>query len=320
MRPIQIMKALSDETRLRITGILDGYSLSVNEITEVLGMGQSRISRHLKILADAGILESRRDGVHIYYNIARNRNEILEGIFSAFGLGNLAGKINSENGKSITVSNRLLLEEDLMKLAGVLEERKRVTLEHFQKYGDYEEKQESTWADPLFYRNKIKEMIPDKLVSSADIGCGSGELAGAILDKIEKIILIDQSPNMLERARFNIQSEKAEFRIGSLEHLPLREGEVDLAIFSMVLHHIPDVMGALEEASRVLRPGGRLIVAELKKHSFEEMRERFADFYLGFDASVLESYLKQNGFTVESKSSGKGQGKLECVFYAAIKN
>ncbi|MDH5654704.1 MAG: class I SAM-dependent methyltransferase, partial [Spirochaetia bacterium] len=130
---------------------------------------------------------------------------------------------------------------------------------------------------------------------------------------------VDQSDNMLDRAKKSLGGKNIDFRIGSLQHLPLRDGEVKLAVLSMVLHHVPDFINAIKEANRVTSDSGKLIISELKKHKFEEMRDNFADFYLGFDEGDLCEAVESCGYRVLKKEKGKGKGKLECIFIQAEK-
>ena len=317
-QPVSTLKALSDETRLKIIGILDGNSLSVNEIMYALNMGQSRISRHLKILSDAGILEFRRDGARVYYSIAAGKNgtgEKLSGLLEIFGIKNLP----SENLCLNPEKESYLDKKEIERLSSIIKERSLVTLKHYENTGDDEEERQAAWVDPEFYGKKICSFIPSDATTATDLGCGSGRLAGLLRDVVSDLICVDQSENMLDRARKSLGGKNIDFRIGSLRHLPLRDGEVNLAVLSMVLHHVPDFINALKEANRVTSHSGKLIISELKKHRHEEMRDSFADFYLGFDEDELCDAVKSCGYRIIKKERGKGKGKLECIFIQAEK-
>lgn len=319
---IPMLKALSDETRLRIMGILAQSSLSVNELIQVLDMGQSRISRHLKILLEAGLLTNRRDGAKIFYKISHPQNLVYQNILLSFGiLNNISLNENeSENHKQNKTENLLLDDLDAKKINEVLNERKRATIDHFQNYDRNQDEMQSFWVDSNFYMNMIMEIIPVTGGIAADLGCGAGILAKKLLNKFEKIICVDQSKNMLDLAKSNLKSEKGDFRIGSIEHLPMRDGEANTVILSMALHHIADFHSALKEANRVLSKKGTLIIADIKKHNEEIMREKYADFYLGFDTDELKNEIKSVDFEIKEERSGIGNGRLESFCIALVKN
>ena len=307
---IQALKALADETRLRILRVLAREPLNVNELLQVLGMGQSRVSRHLKIMSDAGILEGQRAGSRVYYGLNSRMHEssVLSGLLDALRLGVFTGD-----------SSHLPLEcaEDERSLNTVLEGRKQDSLNHFQKYGADQEQLQQGLVDGRYYRNKILDLLPDNSGTTADLGCGTGELAELLRGRAHKLVGVDQSRNMLERAQ--LVCPEGDFRIGALDHLPLGDGEADTVIASMVLHHLPEPMTALREIHRVLRPGGAVVIADLNRHEEEIMRTRFADFWLGFRPRRIRDYLRDVGFEADLEESGKGEGTLECLFFRAVK-
>ena len=296
---LEVFKALADESRLRILGALVREPLSVNELMEVLEMGQSRVSRHLKILALAGILESRRDGARVYYGLYLHPTRLVARILEAL---EQSGEKN---------------QGDLKNLARVLEERKSESIDHFQKYGAEQDRRQAGLVDANFYRQEILSLLPASPGIAADLGSGSGELALMLRGRVESLICVDQSPNLLERVRRAIP--ESDTRIGALEHLPLGDGEADTVIASMVFHHLPDPRQAIAEAFRILKPGGLLLVAELASHAREEMRVKFADFWLGFPRERLLEYLTDAGFDAKLSRGGRGRGELECMFLTAVK-
>lgn len=319
---VNVLKALADETRLRIMGVLVREPLSVNEVREILGLKQSRVSRHLKILERAGVLESHRAGTRIYYTVHGGLRESAElhALFAAVGLS--AGSAELPRLALDSISERVFclpegVTEDYARMGELLELRKQDALDHFQRYGLDQDQLQQGLVDSGFYRERILELLPPVAGRVLDIGCGAGELARLLAERVEALVCVDQSPNMLERARQAVPGEATEFRIGSLEHLPLGDGEVDTVIASMVLHHIPEPAQALLEIRRVLRPGGTLLLAELDRHEEEVMRTRFADFWLGFSRTRLERSLAEAGFEAEVAEHGRGAGELTCLFYRA---
>ncbi|MCB1167282.1 MAG: ArsR family transcriptional regulator [Leptospiraceae bacterium] len=314
---VQILKALADESRLRIVRLLLKGPLHVNEILEVLQMGQSRVSRHLKILADAGLLAGRREGSRIYYGISPEirQSALLSSLETMLGF--FESREDGSSRPGLWLPEESLRDYD--RLANVLDARKSQTLDHFFRYGALQDEMQRDYVDADYYRNEIIEMIPEGPLTVVDLGCGTGELAVGMTAPGRRIILVDQSQAMLDQARKNLsgQEDSTEFRLGSMEHLPLANQEADVAVLSMVLHHVPEPMVALKEAARILKPGGTLILADLDHHNEEVMRSNFADFWLGFESDRLQQDLKEAGFETISTHSGQGQGSLECVFYTA---
>lgn len=304
--PVKIFGALSDETRFRILMVLSHGPLSVNELLDVLEMGQSRVSRHLKILTDAGLLEKQREGARVFYGLRVDTSH------RAF----LAGLLPEKDYTPAFLSSPPY-KRDQQRLIAIMEERKKQTIEHFQNYGPEDDVQmENGLVDADFYRQEILSLVEDgDLV--ADLGCGTGDLSVLLSAKAGRVICVDQSMTMLEQAAQKLQGREAEFRLGSLEYLPLKDREVDTVIMSMVLHHMPEPLSALKEAARVLNPDGSLILADLLHHEEEVMRDRFADFWLGFRRERLETMLSEAGFEIFSVSEGKGKSKLNCLFFVA---
>lgn len=317
---VQILKALADESRLRIVRLLLKGPLHVNEILDVLQMGQSRVSRHLKILADAGLLAGRREGSRIYYGISPEirQSDLLSSLEMMLGYFELKEGAATRPGMWLPEESL----RDFDRLANVLDARKSQTLDHFFRYGALQDEMQRDYVDAPFYRNEVVSMLPDGPISIVDLGCGTGELSLTMAGPGRSIILVDQSQAMLDEARKSLSDVKEgdlDFRLGSMEHLPLANEEVDVAVLSMVLHHVPEPSGALKEASRILKPGGLLILADLDHHNEEVMRSNFADFWLGFEQDTLEQDLADAGFQVDDRHTGQGEGSLACLFYRASK-
>lgn len=308
---LQIFKALADETRIRILGVLAQGAFNVNEIIEIFGMGQSRISRHLKILADCGLVTSRREGNWIYYALRRADEE--PDISAALDLAlRSAAKFPS-------------YRTDLQRIESVMQRRRALSKKYFNRVGpDWEELQQEV-LDGTDYRERSLEMLPADLETVVDLGVGAGLMLPALLGKSRRIIAVDSSQNMLQMAREFVDKEEADsaercdFRLGELEHLPILDRTVDAAVALMVLHHIATPAAAIAEVYRVLKPGGIFVIADLMQHSVEAMREKYADLWLGFSPIEMMLWLKNAGFAdVTSEVLHKGD-KIKVILFKAVR-
>lgn len=278
MEILKYSKALSDEIRIRLLAMLRDNELNVGEVVQVLGMSQPRVSRHLKIMHESGLLESRREGLWNFYRLAQsgNGNRFAESV-------------------SWLIEDETEIVEDRRRVAQVLAERNLETRKFFDEIAeDWERLQSDVFGD--FNLNDELVSIVDDCSVVVDLGCGNGSLLEALLAKCGNVIGVDSSPKMLELAESRIgDNDKVSLRIGELTHLPLRDWEADLAVISMVLHHLPRPDKAVAEAARTLARGGRLVVADFLVHSNERMRTEFGDRRLGFTEEELGRWISESG-------------------------
>lgn len=281
---LRIHKALADETRLRLAGILRRHELNVGELVAVLGMSQPRISRHLKILVEARLVDCRREGLWAFYCAASSGpgRDLLDASAAFMDTSEYAA--------------------DASRAAAALRERVQATRRFFDAVAGHWRDLSREVLGELDLAGVIASRVPDG-ASVADLGCGPGELLERLIERACLVIGVDNSPRMLELAgaRLNgraLQDGRAgvSLRLGDLTHLPLREGEAQAAVFSMVLHHLPDPVAALSEARRVLCPGGNLIIADFDRHENESMRVQYGDARLGLDRRQLCAWLEEAGF------------------------
>ena len=284
MKVVNLFKALSDETRLRLVHLFLHFELNVNEIVAILGMGQSRISRHLKILTDTRLLTFRRDGLWTFYSTVTKGEgyTFIEAIKYIFQKDPRFG-------------------EDLMEAGRVLEKRSEETIRFFDSIAGNWGKLKREILGDVDLNSLILEKTPVS-ETIVDMGCGNGDLVAELKTKANHVIGVDKSPRMLEEARkrFKDDGENVNLRIGELEHLPLREGEADTAVVNMALHHLPYPVKAFREAHRVLKKGDSFIIVDLLAHQREHMRERYGDRWLGFSRDEIEKWLESSGFTLEN--------------------
>lgn len=275
---IKSLKLLSDPTRLRILSLLHDDALSVAELQEILGMGQSRISTQLSQLKSAGLVTDERSG----------KNNMYSASLPA-ALAELALRASAEIPE---------VEADVLALKHILRKRQDKARSYFDELAGRFGKD--------YVPGRSWKALAEALIKTlnyrnvADLGAGEGTLAQLLAQRAEKVIAIDISPKMVEYSqKLAIANglHNLEFRIGDIEAPPIEDGCIDLAILSQALHHAEHPQKAIDSAYRILAPGGRLIILDLLQHNFEEARELYADRWLGFSESQLSSMLEKTGFT-----------------------
>jgi len=275
---LKSLKLLSDPTRLRILMLLGQEALSVAELQEVLGMGQSRISTQLSQLKAAGLVVDERSG----------KNNIYRGSASA-GLLDVAKLAASELSE---------VAADAAALRHLLRKRKDTARAYFDELAGRFGKDYVPGRSWKALAEALIKVLNYRVV--ADLGAGEGTLAQLLAQRAEQVIAVDISPKMVafgqELARKNGLAN-LEFRIGDIEEPPIADASLDLAVLSQALHHAVRPQRAIDAAYRILKPGGRLIVLDLLLHSFEEARQLYADHWLGFSECDLASMLERAGFT-----------------------
>lgn len=302
MQLLHYTKALADETRLRLTFLLREHELNVSEILKVMGMGQSRISRHLKILAESGLLECRRDGLWAFYKAVESG--------PAAGFLEAAAKVAQKES---------IIATDLKAAAQVLRERAESTKRFFDDIAhDWDNLNREVLGSLDLRAEILARMTPVKV--AADLGCGPGVLLEGLASKAERAIGVDNSQRMLEQAerRFG-DNDRISLRIGELRHLPLKDWEADFAVLSLVLHHFPKPLEVLRETARVLKYEGRLVVADFLKHDNEAMRSEYGDRWLGFEPGQLNDWLDRSRFEVASQTVFDVNKGLQVVLLEAVK-
>jgi ArsR family transcriptional regulator len=277
-------RAFSDQTRLRLMRVLGDFELSVNELVQLFGMGQSRISRHLKILVEAGLLRRRRDGLLAFYSA------VEEG-----PAGNFLAAV------SPFLKDGDFGRADSDMVARIMEERALGTRRFFNAVAEDWDALNREVLEGFDLAGAVCSALPPHCGCAVDLGCGTGMVLSRLRPHARELIGVDDSPRMLELARRRFagsgrESPPPSLRIGGLEHLPLRDAEADFACINLVLHHLSDPLAALKETRRVLKRGGRLFVSDFDRHDNELMRAKYRDRRLGFDESALRGMLDKAGF------------------------
>jgi SAM-dependent methyltransferase len=302
MENVTFFKALADITRLRLVNILLHYELSVNEVVSILEMGQSRVSRHLKILTDAGFLECRRDGVWAFYFIIKTGpgRELIDSI-------------------KYLLDQEPLLREDILHAEHIIQDRKLETIQFFNEIAFKWDLLKKEILGDFNLNDTIINEISECDVA-VDLGCGTGELMEKLKTAANVVIGVDSSLNMLEMARERLDTGGDEFdlRLGELEHLPLKNGEADCAVISMVLHHLSKPETVIAEICRVLRKNGTLVVVDYDKHEDEDMRKIYGDRWLGFSRDEIENILTAHGLRINRIQSFNIQKQLTLNLFKSV--
>ena len=282
-----IFKALADDTRLRLVHILFHFELSVNELVRLMGIGQSRVSRHLKILAEAGLLRSRRDGLWVFYSAPP------AGVMHDFLLAIEPFMPTTDQ-----------FSADLTLAAQAMEERARKTRQFFNVIADDWDALNHEILGDFDLPGHVARAMPKNCAVAVDLGCGTGEVLARLLPLAGTVIGVDGSARMLELCKSRLGAQNQEnaavsLRIGELSHLPLANQEADFACLNLVLHHLARPTIIFPEIRRILKPGGQFFIADFHSHEDEKMRECYGDHWLGFDCAQIEQALEQNGFKIQ---------------------
>lgn len=277
-----ILKILSDPTRLRLLALLSREELSVAELQDILAMGQSRISSQLGLLRQVNLVSDRREGKNAFYSLRAALPPKTAALLKA--------AIES-------VAEMALMIEDRENLDRTLQKRRRTQEQYFNLIAGRLGKNYCPGRSWEAIGHLALRLTPP--IDIADLGAGEGLLSQLLARRARQVWCIDNSPRMVEvgteLARKNGLDNLA-YKLGDIENVPLADKSVDLAILSQALHHAQHPQAAVNEALRILRPGGQLLVLDLNEHTFEKARELYADVWLGFKESALHGFLKKAGF------------------------
>lgn len=277
-----ILKTLSDPTRLRLLALVGREELSVAELQEILGMGQSRISSQLALLRTVNLVTDRREGKNAFYSLRASLPPKTLAVVKA--------AIES-------VGELPVMSEDRENLDRILQKRRRTQEQYFNTIAGRLGKNYCPGRSWEAIGHLALRITPS--IDIADLGAGEGLISQLLAHRARQVWCIDNSPRMVE-----VGTELAKknglanlvYKLGDIENVPLPDKSVDLTILSQALHHAQHPQKAVEEAFRILRPGGQLLILDLNEHTFEKARELYADVWLGFKESALHTFLKKAGF------------------------
>lgn len=298
---LTLFKALADRTRLRLLRILRQGDFTVQEMMQILDMGQSRISRHLKLLSDAGLLRVEKQGTWHYYRLSPGDglfNDVWPFIESR--LANIEG-----------------YELDSTGVLRVMKERRRRSQDFFNNHARDWDRMHVDLLNLPDYQDDLLATLPvGGLV--VEIGTGTGSLLPLLAQKGDYTIGLDHSPPMVGLARETVEkyqlTDKVEVRLAEMNHLPFADGSVRTVVMNQVLHHAEQPFDVLKEIHRILEREGLLVLADLTRHEYDWTRDRLADQWLGFKEKELEGWLAEIGLLMTSYQEFGDSASQQSVF------
>ncbi|MDF1740312.1 MAG: metalloregulator ArsR/SmtB family transcription factor [Verrucomicrobiales bacterium] len=279
---LKSLRLIADPTRVRMLCLLRHEDLSVVELQDILGMGQSRISSHLSKLKEAELVSDRRSGKNIIYTFGNESAPVDERMIQTLELA--ASDIEE-------------IKDDRDALSLAVKKRSDKARAYFDELAGKFGKTYCPGRSWKALAETLLKLMPPMVI--ADLGAGEGTFSQLLAQRAEKVIAIDNSEKMVEFgtkiAREN-GYENLEYRFGSLDEAPIDSDTVDIAFFSQALHHAEKPARAISEAHRILKPGGKIVIMDLLKHQFEDARDLYADTWLGFSELDISRFLKNEGF------------------------
>jgi ubiquinone/menaquinone biosynthesis C-methylase UbiE/DNA-binding transcriptional ArsR family regulator len=276
------LRAAAEPTRLRLLALAGRGAFCVSEFTEILGQSQPRLSRHLKLLCDCGLLDRVREGSNVWFALPHGEPGTLP--------RDLVSRLPEDDP---------ILEADRRQAARVLAERARVASESFRRQGADWDEMRALDLPAHAVEEALLALVPENGAGRLlDIGTGTGRVLELLAPRVSQGIGVDASKAMLALARSRLARaglSHCSVRLADMYRLPLAEASFDLAVMQMVLHYAEDPPGALAEAARVLRPGGRLIVIDLAHHDRNDLVTKLAHRWPGFSDAAMRALLEDAG-------------------------
>jgi len=304
---LEVFKILADQTRLRLLRILRQGDFTVQDLMQILNMGQSRISRHLLLMSESGLLKVEKHGTWRYYRLAPE-NKIFQDIWPTIDT-HLAGLE--------------MHEDDAVAVARVMTERRQRSQEFFERNAREWDALHVELLKLPDYQNTLLDLLPN-VGLIVEVGVGSGALLPVLASKGGRVVGLDQSPAMVALARERVSTfhlvDRVDVRLGEMKYLPFPDASVQAVVMNQVLHHAEQPGEVLKEVRRVLGDDGLLVIADLTRHEHDWVRDRLADQWLGFSYAELENWLEEAGLSILSYQEYGDLKKEQTVFLLAAGN
>ncbi|NNG03305.1 MAG: metalloregulator ArsR/SmtB family transcription factor [Inquilinus sp.] len=289
------LRAAAEPTRLRILALCAHGELSVSDLTQILGQSQPRVSRHLKLLSDAGLLDRFREGTYAYFRLAQR------------GPGGDLGRTLVD----LVPDTDPTLALDLERLETIKRSRAEQAAHYFtENAARWDEIRALHIADSEVERAMLDLLPSEPIGDLLDLGTGTGRMLAVMARRAARCVGIDSSREMLAVARANLEAAGVrnwQVRHGDLYQLPLPSASFDVAVIHQVLHYLEDPADALAEAARILRPGGMLLIADFAPHAVDDLRVDHAHRWLGFAEAQVAGWLRDAGFACPGALELPGQ-------------
>ena len=309
---LSALKAAGESTRLRLLALLASGELNVKDLTRIMGQSQPRVSRHLKLLADAGLIERFREGSWVFFRLA-------------------ARGAQADMARAIVASLDLTdadLERDRARADAVLQERAEAAQAYFKaNAAEWDVIRALHLAEDQVEAAALEALGPGPFECLVDLGTGTGRMLELFAPRARRAIGVDVNRDMLAYARAKLESSQlghCQVRHGDLFSLGFADGEADAVILHQVLHYLDDPAAALEEAARILMPGGRLLIVDFAPHELEFLRDEHAHRRLGLEPAHVEDWVTNAGLKLKLQrdlqpARNEGAQKLTVSFWVADK-
>lgn len=285
---VDIVRAIGEPTRLRILVLLARGEMAAGEMSTVLNQSQPRVSRHLKLLAEAGLLERRPEGAWVFFRLKTDgpAGRIIQAILA---------EVRGDD---------QILQRDLERLGSVQAQREAVAQAYFESAADEWHALRRLHQPEALVEARLKAAVQGQHFDlHMDLGSGTGRMIELFAPQVRRAEGVDSSRKMLALARARLDdsgSGQASVRQADILGLPYEDGCADLVTIHQVLHYLPEPQAAIKEAARVLKAGGTLLIADFAPHGFEELRELHAHRRLGFEDGEVAGWCEAQGLTVTS--------------------
>lgn len=280
---LSALKAAAEPTRLRLLTLCAHADLTVTDLTWILGQSQPRVSRHLKLLCQAGLLDRLPQGSWVYFRTSEQEPG-----------GDLARNLVDS-----IADDDPVIQVDQQRLQTIMQKRAETASDYFRRNAPQWDEIRALYIDETEVERELKKLLPPGDVSDLlDLGTGTGRILQIFAPQVQRAVGVDASPEMLNIARSKLEAAQmtnCRVRLADLNRLPMANASFDAVTMHHVLHFLETPAQAIEEASRVLRPGGKLVIVDFETHGLELLRQEHAHRWLGFESRSLEQWCKAAG-------------------------